>query len=374
MREVLRSIWDEPRPTPPPPARVWRDWALITVVAAATLAEAWINRVNPLFALAILPALFWRRAHPLLMVAVGFGVCGILPFLFGHSAEMSVGIFLVFLPYALFRWGAGREIVAGSVILAGRLAVGFAAGHLDVGDVIAGLIVLFGSGALGLAMRYRARARLRDREQAALLERERVRELEQVQLRERERLARDLHDTVAHHVSAMAIRAQAGLATAGSDPDSAVHALRLIESEASQALAEMRALVRILREDTPGLAEVRAMAGPSQAGPPVDVRVTGDLEDLPPQVATTLYRLTQESVTNARRHARRATRILVSVSADETAVRLRVSDDGEPGAPSEGYGLTGMIERAGLLGGTVSAGPGPERGWTVDAVLPRAAA
>ena len=87
-----------------------------------------------------------------------------------------------------------------------------------------------------------------------------------------------------------------------------------------------------------------------------------------------IYRLVQESVTNARRHARHATRIEVRVAADETAIRLRVRDDGES-APSHptvpaGYGLTGMIERAHLLGGTCEAGPDPAGGWTVSAALP----
>lgn len=349
MREFLRSVWDEPRPTPPPPGRVWRDWVLVALVTAAILAEAVLTPANPVFALAAVPTLLWRRTRPLLMTVIAFGVCAALP---GH--DFNAGVFVVLLPYALFRWGSGREILAGSAVLVARLALGFAFGQLAVGDVVAGPIILFGAGALGLAMRYRARARLR--------------ELQQIQLLERERLARDLHDTVAHHVSAMAIRAQAGLATAGKDPDSAVQALRLIETEASQALSEMRALVRVLRDEPMGLPPLA-----EQAGPPVDVQVNGDLDDLPPRVATTLYRLTQESVTNARRHARDATRITVRVTADDSAVRLRVSDDGAPGTPATGYGLTGMAERAGLVGGTCEAGPGEERGWTVNAVLPRTA-
>ncbi len=118
------------------------------------------------------------------------------------------------------------------------------------------------------------------------------------------------------------------------------------------------------------------MAGRSGAGPPVDVEIDTGLDDLPPAVGTALYYLAQEAVTNARRHASQATRIEVRVAADDRAVRLRVSDDGEPrparGAP--GFGLVGMAERADLLGGTCEAGPNPGRGWTVTAVLPRAGA
>ena len=224
-----------------------------------------------------------------------------------------------------------------------------------------------------MALRYRAGARLR--------------ELDQVKLLERERLARDLHDTVAHHVSAIAIRAQAGLATAASHPDAATDALRVIEAEASRALAEMRAMVRVLRRRPAGrrpgaraarVADLEQLAGRRPRRPGVDVGVSGDLDDLPPSVGAAIYRLAQESVTNARRHARHATRIEVRVAADDTSVRLRVSDDGDTGAvrpaAPPGYGLIGMIERADLLGGTCEAGPDPDRGWTVTAVLPRTGA
>jgi signal transduction histidine kinase len=108
----------------------------------------------------------------------------------------------------------------------------------------------------------------------------------------------------------------------------------------------------------------------------VDVEILGDLADVPPSVAAGIYRLAQESVTNARRHARHATRIEVRVAADDTAVHLRVSDDGDTSlirpAASSGYGLVGMVERASMLGGTCKAGPDPDCGWTVTAVLPRA--
>jgi len=105
------------------------------------------------------------------------------------------------------------------------------------------------------------------------------------------------------------------------------------------------------------------------------VEITGAADDLPPPVGAAIYRLAQESVTNARRHARHATRIEVRVAVDDTSVHLRVSDDGDTAltrpAGSPGFGLIGMIERADLLGGTCEAGPNPDRGWTVTAVLPR---
>jgi signal transduction histidine kinase len=258
-------------------------------------------------------------------------------------------------------------MILGLPVVALKVGVAAAVGDISFGKSVAGVAVLSSTMALGLAFRYRARARMR--------------EFEQVKLVEREGLARDLHDTVAHHVSAIAIRAQAGLATAGTNPDAAADALRVIAAEASRALAEMRAMVRVLRRDEPAerapsprVADLADLAARDRTGPAVDLGISGDVDDLPPSVGTAIYRLAQESVTNARRHARHATRIEVRVAADETAVHLRVSDDGDASAAvAPGYGLRGMFERAGLLGGVCAAGPNVGRGWTVTATLPRTA-
>jgi signal transduction histidine kinase len=237
-----------------------------------------------------------------------------------------------------------------------------------IGDVIAGGLVVLFFGAVGAAVRYQDNAR--------------VRGLDQVKLREREQLARELHDTVAHHVSAIAVRAQAGRVVAASDPAAALDALVVIEEEASRTLAEMRAMVGALRHgEEPDLAPQRGVADierlTTSAGdrPHVDVELSGDLLDLRPSVDAALYRLAQESITNALRHARHATRINVTVSGDDDCIRLTVGDDGDTGAfdprSSSGFGLIGMAERAKLLGGTLEAGPSRNRGWTVHAVLPR---
>jgi signal transduction histidine kinase len=319
-------------------------------------------------AVALVPTLLWRRTRPLLMVAIAFGACGLAPLVTGAELDLNTLVFLLLLPYAVFRWGSGREAVLGGAIVLAKIGAATAVGHLGVGDALAGVVVLSTAVALGAAFRYRAGARLR--------------EIDRIKLLERERLARDLHDTVAHHVSAMAIRAQAGLATLDSHPGAAADALRVIESEASSALAEMRTMVRALRRNEPAdlapsprLDDLARLAGRSRTGPEVAVEIVGDLADLPPSVGAAIYRLAQESVTNARRHARHATRVTVRVAADDTSVRLHVSDDGDIGAArataTPGYGLIGMIERADLLGGTCAAGPNPDRGWTVTAVLPR---
>jgi signal transduction histidine kinase len=383
----LSAVWSEPR-APGAPARVWRDWLLVTVLTLAAVLEGVLasglqwRAVATVLALALVPTMLWRRTRPLLMVAIAFSACGLSPLVTGGElAELQTTGFLTILSYALFRWGSGREVVLGSGIMLVRLAGSVALQQISFGMAAVGVLVLSVAAACGVALRYRSRARQRELEKVALLE--------------RERLARDLHDTVAHHVSAIAIRAQAGLATMAVNPDAAADALRVIEAEATRTLAEMRTIVKALRradhaEDvdgpvvpaapdlTPGqrIADLGALAGGARSGPVVDVEIDGNTTDLPPSVDSAIYRLAQESVTNARRHARHATRIQVRVAADDTSVRLRVTDDGEVGPVngSSGYGLIGMAERADLLGGTCEAGPNPDRGWTVTAVLPRRAA
>ena len=376
VRDPLRSVWAEPR-APDPPQRMWWDWALVGVLVLLALLEGVLRPDLPNravwapVAVGLMVTLLWRRTRPLLIVTIAFITTNTIPLLIGgRQPGMFTMAAMLLLPYTLFRWGSGREAAFGSMILLASLGTAVI-NATSLGDVIGGTAVLTSSIMLGLAFRYRDRVR--------------IRELDQVKLLERERLARDLHDTVAHHVSAMAIRAQAGLATAASKPDAALDALRLIEAEAARTLAEMRAIVRALRRDepadqvdmtpSPGVADVERLARPASNGPGVDVEISGDVDDLAPAIGTTIYRLAQESVTNALRHARDVTRVEVRVTTDDTSVCLRVTDDGDASAArptaSSGYGIPGMIERVDLLGGTCEAGPNPDRGWTVTAVLPR---
>jgi signal transduction histidine kinase len=376
VQALLRSVWDEPA-SPDPPPRTWRDWALAGGVAAAVLIEGVVQAGETgtvdwmILGLALTPTLLWRRSHPRAAVAVAFLTMGVATWVLSPMGLNTIA-FLLILPYSLVRWGSGRQIVTGTAALAVGVGLCIAADDSSVlSALLSSLVILGGVGALGVAFRYRATAR--------------VRELDQVKLLERERLARDLHDTVAHHVSAMAIRAQAGLATAGADPGAPVDALRVIEAEASRTLNEMRAMVRVLRRDEPAerapsprVADLATLVGADRAGPAVHVQLSGDLDDLPEPVGAAIYRLAQESVTNARRHAREATQIQVRVAADDSVVHLQVSDDGDtssvPSGNGSGYGLIGMAERAHLLGGTCAAGPNLDRGWTVTATLPRSGA
>lgn len=376
MRNAFHSLWAEPR-APDPTARVWRDWALVGVLVPMAVLEGSLRDevvwrpVALVLAIGLVFPLLWRRTNPLAAVAVAFGAVIVVDVAALLGAAGPVGLYtnayVLLFPYSLFRWGSGREAVIGLAIMLIAGGLGIAGDYTGAVDAVLGSVILLFPAALGASIRYRANSRLR--------------EVDQVKLLEREQLARELHDTVAHHVSAIAIRAQAGRVVAASHPDAAVDALQVIEEEASRTLAEMRTMVGALRQGEEadlapqrGVADIERLARSAGDSPHVDVELSGDLDDLRPSVETAIYRLAQESITNAVRHARHATSVKVSVVGDDRSVRLTVSDDGESSsfsASSSGYGLAGMTERAKLLGGSLEAGPSPGRGWTVDAVLPR---
>ncbi|HEV2798331.1 MAG TPA: sensor histidine kinase [Nocardioides sp.] len=377
MSNPLRSLLEEPRPSAPP-VRVWRDWALLAFVTVCGVLEGLLREDMPLRWLSVVltvglaPLLLWRRTHPLAVVATAFGAVAVVDvgLIVSDGPALDVYSMLYFLlfGYAVFRWGSGREAGQGLAIILGAATLGFLVSWTGVTDAVAGAAVMLSALALGWGARSQHGAR--------------ERRLEQVKSEERVLLARELHDTVAHHVSAIAVQAQAGRVLAATSPSAPLEALEVIELEASRTLAEMRTMVRVLRNEAPvdyapqpGVADLERLSGASPAGPRVEVSVSGDLVALPAAIDAAVFRIAQEAVTNALRHARNATLIDVRVTGDRSTVDLVVRDDGElrgtDATPERGYGLTGMVERALLLGGTCQAGPRPGRGWAVSATLPR---
>lgn len=377
ISNAVRLLLAEPR-VPNPPVRVWRDWWVIAaVVIAATLEQAFRPdmpwRPVGVGEIAVLiGCLLWRRTHPLAAMAVGFGmVIAIDVISIASDVEGPVSpnamAFLLLLPYAVFRWGSGRDAAISIPIGLTAAVVGLVREPTSLVESIIGFALLALPAVLGASVR--------------LWTTSREREVDQVRLREREQLARELHDTVAHHVSAMVIRAQAGRAVAATRPEAALEALAIIEAEGSKTLSEMRTIVSALRERVEvdlspqvGIAELQALASSGAGELTVTVHVEGDVGDVSPAVAAALYRIAQESVTNARRHARMASTVVVEVNVEPSQVLVSVRDDGESAdlvRTLDGYGVIGMTERATLLGGSLRAGPVAEGGWLVNAVLPQ---
>jgi len=385
MSTPFENVWEEPRaPGGAPPRR--RDWVLVAVILAASIPEGlWRSDVawRPLaigMTVSLALTLPWRRVHPLGTVLATFGGLSVVQLLaLARGVDwvvLDTALYTVILPYALLRWGSGREAVCGLAVIALAFVIAVPGVDLLADAIGAGLFLLFPA-ALGASVRYRHGARRRADDE--------------VRLRERARLARELHDTVAHHVSAIAVQAQAGRAQVANRPHAALEALAVIEEAASRTLSEMRLMVRTLREEgdraeagmqidadtrTPAgtLADVERLVGQDASGLQIDVTREGPLDDLDAALGVTLHRLTREALTNAARHARGARRVSVRIIGEAACVRLRIVDDGHPvdvPDPRAGFGLRGMTERVALLGGTLQAGPRAEGGWCVEAVLPR---
>jgi signal transduction histidine kinase len=240
---------------------------------------------------------------------------------------------------------------------------------------------------LGDSMRYRRAyyANLEDR--AARLERERDAQARVAAVAERARIARELHDVIAHNVSVMVVQADGASYALASDPARAREALTAISATGRQALAEMRRLLGVLRREgdgtnsvrapQPGIGELGELLDQARgAGLPVSFTVEGDPRPLPGGVALAAYRIVQESLTNTRKHAGPVTSASVLLRYSPDTVVLTISDDGWgdlggaalPGAP--GHGLTGMRERVAIYGGSITAGPRPGGGFEVVATLP----
>jgi signal transduction histidine kinase len=190
-------------------------------------------------AVGLAPVLLWRRTHPLACVMVAFGTAMALALASLAGGVPGVGldtmIYILLLVYALVRWGSGREIVIGLTVVPVAAVIGTVADYTGPAEVIGGFGILAAAAADGAAFRYRAESWRRA--------------LDQIRSQERVGLARELHDMVAHHVSAIAV--QAGRTLAGQRPEAALEALAVIEGEASRTLAEMRAMVRVLRDGAP---------------------------------------------------------------------------------------------------------------------------
>lgn len=220
-------------------------------------------------------------------------------------------------------------------------------------------------------------------ERAERAERERDQQARIAAAAERARIARELHDVIAHNVSVMVVQADGANFAIDTDPEEARRAVRTISVTGRRALAEMRKLVGVLRQDDgtgedyapqPSLAELPAMVERVRAmGLPVDLRVCGTPVDLPQGEQLAMYRIVQEALTNTIKHGGPEARASVLLEYGPREVTVTVADNGRGAAPppgAGGHGLVGMRERVAMYGGSLSAGPRPGGGFQVRARLP----
>jgi signal transduction histidine kinase len=364
------------------------DIALTAAIAALSAAEALLSDgvTGPrgaavAGAVAMSLTLLWRRSHPLAMtVLLVVLAVPAMAALIDPSELIST-----FLPILILAYGASayteprtaRAILA--VLLAGVVLVGLLDNTKTAGNVYFPALVVTLCWLGGRTVRTRARHAAELHETAALAAERREHEAQEAVAGERRRIAREMHDVVAHSISMMVIQAGGARRILDSDPERAEQAAARIRSAGTDALAEMHILLGVL-ETAPDGASTPTLDGLGElveraraAGLPVTLEVTGTRRLLSAGAELAVYRVVQESLTNAIKHAGGAT-TQVRLAWGDDALELSVADRGDggpsPQLPGAGHGLLGMRERLRVHGGDVETGPRPGGGFEVAAHLP----
>ena len=315
-------------------------------------------------------ALFWRRTQPiavLLVIALATGAAMLL----ATDRDASTAA-LVFAVYALSVYGPNRARLV--VVVTAIALVVVAVGLLFLNDFDAARRLMPAGATSLVAWVVGDYVRSRGRFFADLVARHQH-EREQAAEEERLRIARELHDVVAHNVSAMAIQAGAARVSGASSED----ALRSIEDGARATLSELNRLLGVLRkspgaplEPQPTLADAEKLLAPARAaGLQATIKVTGEQRPLPQAVDLSAFRIVQEALTNVLKHAN-ASRVEVVIDHQPEALALTITDNGTGTTTSEtrGHGLIGVRERVELFGGQLSTGSSPLGGFTIRVKLP----
>ena len=357
-------------------------WTEVSFASGHVPPQGW---AYPLTLAAALP-LLWRRRYP---VAAALGcLLGCAGYHFAGYPGFAPGVLLFLGCYALACYGAGRAGLTGGLLLAfgGWLVPALPPQHLPWYSLALTMppLGMAACAALGAsAQRRRIEHEERLRQTAATAEERLGRRLAE----ERLRIARELHDVLAHTISVVLVQSGVALDLLDDDPEQSREAMTAVRGAARQAMPELRAALDLLRGSGTGGAERRPQPGLDQLAELVDqLRDSGlevrlelepeceaDLRGLPALLQLTVYRIVQESLTNVLRHSA-AGRAEVSLRREADQLVLRVSNDGPlpPPAPAgpPGFGLLGIRERAESLGGSAEAGPLPTGGFRVTARLP----
>jgi signal transduction histidine kinase len=384
MRRLVQRIRRSPRDA---------DIALAVAFAVPSLLQVlWIHPiasrpVGALVALGTTVPLAFRRSHP-----VPAALAGSLFWLIPTDGYPVLGLIVAFFLY----YSVGAYVADVRVVVAAA-AAGLVLGEVgtvlhdetSIGEYLGSAIFVLLPAAVGRFVRAHREQNARLEELTVHLERERERGARAAVAEERARIARELHDVVSHGVSAIAIQSDAAEAALDHDPELARAPLKAIRGEATDALGDMRRLLGMLRTEDdateraplPGLADLPALVERARdgGGATVAVEVEGTPRRLPATVDLSAYRIVQEALTNARKHAPGGA-TAVTLTWRDDALELRVvnaratrppANGGPP--PDGGHGLIGMRERVRLCGGELRAGPDDGGGFEVLATLPTGA-
>jgi signal transduction histidine kinase len=363
------------------------DTAFAGALCAIALLEVWSGgagspALRTVVALLMTLPLALRRRFPLPVLLLVMGAA-LAQSAADPQADVA-GVLIVAIIAAAYSVAAYSDVPGAAVGGVAGLAALWASVHLEgggVGNYIFAGAVFAGAWLAGLILRSRHLRAQALEERTAILEREQESRAQAAVAEERARIARDLHDAVAHSMSVIAVQAGAERLALPEEAASTREVLRSIEETSRQALVEMRRLVEMLRRDDeelalapqPSLEHLELLVDQvREAGLPVDLHIEGEPRALPPGVDLSAYRIVQEALTNALKHAGPA-RALVTVRYAPSELQLEVADDGT-GSTSRpeggGHGLVGMRERVAVFGGVLEAASRVEGGFRLRATLP----
>ncbi|GAA0931603.1 sensor histidine kinase [Streptomyces thermoalcalitolerans] len=343
--------------------------------------------------LSVVVALRRRMPEKMLVLAAATGVAQLALDIETTAADFAMLVIIYTVAANGARW-ASRFALAGGLCAATVAQIRWPEPHVTALTNVALAVFLTVPFALawvlGDSMRTRRAYFAQLEERAARLEKEREAQAKVAVAAERARIARELHDVVAHNVSVMVVQADGAAYVLDTAPDQARKALETISSTGRQALAEMRRLLGVLRTGEhqesgeyvpqPGADQIAELVEQCrESGLPVDFRIEGSPRPLPRGVELTAYRIVQEALTNTRKHGGPDASASVRLVYFDDGLGLLVEDDGkgapqelykDGGADGQGHGLIGMRERVGMVGGTLDAGPRPGGGFRISALLP----
>ena len=353
--------------------------AALAVPAVVQMLVAPIAPLGVALAIALLSTVpvAWRRARPAPAAAIGLAP-GLVPTGASYVIVGYAAILILLYSAAAYEPDTRRVVAVAAFGVAVAL-VGSALNDEVLGEYVGAVAVVVFPAIAGRVVRRHREQERRLEELTRHLEHERERASHAAVAEERARIARELHDVVAHGVSVIAIQSDAAEAALDRDPALAREPLRTIRGSATEALGEMRRLLEVLREDgedselepQPGLAQLPALLERAGESGPVTLEVEGEPRPLPASVDLSAYRILQEALTNVRKHAGgAAATVRLGWRAGALEIAVRDAGAGADGMDGGGHGLVGMRERVRLHGGELRTGPAPGGGFEVTAVLP----
>jgi len=373
-------------------------WVSISNVNGAAKGSSSIMPALPIaVALSAVVALRRRMPEKMLLLAVAAGLAQLVLDVPSAPEDFAMLVIIYTVAANGARWASRLALIGG--LCAGTLSqlrwpTTETSGAGSVFIAIFQTVPFALAWVLGDSIRTRRAYLAQLEERAARLEKEREAQAKVAVAAERARIARELHDVVAHNVSVMVVQADGAAYVMDTAPDQAKKALETISSTGRQALAEMRRLLGVLRTGEhqesgeyvpqPDVEQLDDLIEQCRtSGLPVDFKVEGTRRPLPSGVELTAYRIVQEALTNTRKHGGADAGASVRLVYFDDGLGLLVEDDGkgaphelyeEGGADGQGHGLIGMRERVGMVGGTLDAGPRPGGGFRISALLPLKAA